>query len=261
MANNSEAFGDFWITGDWNREEVRSLLYVLRTLDGCNYYTSIPDLDDYDGAYKIQEDFTKAIDAFENVVSRLLDGHRIAFQGCGRWSMVTNMESLWYWSSGSHAISNISGYVKADEYEKRRVDLIASMTSKKLTLAWSFKDAEGGCGFIYDELGHHEPDDNGQGELVYRSDHTQYHDYNLMNYCDVMYEGDKEILGEAAWNIAEELGLNPSLWTDKICKVIEQHPTWYNLMPYGSYEYLEEIPEELGEAIMTAVSKEVVYAD
>lgn len=259
MANNSEAYGDFWITGDWNREEVRSLLYVLRSLDGCNYYTHIPDLDDYVGANKLQENSIEAIDAFENVVSRLLDGHRIAFQGCGRWSMINNMESLWYWSSGSHATSNISGYVKADEYEKRRVDLIASMTSKDLTLDWSFKDAEGGCGFIYDERGHHKPDD--KGELVYYSDHTEYYDYNLMNYCDVMYDGDEEFLGEAAWDIAEELGLDPRLWVDNVCKIIKQHPTWYNLIPYGSYDYLEDIPEELGKAIMSVVNKEVVYAN
>lgn len=260
MANISEAYGDFWITGDWNREEVRSLLYVLRSLDGCNYYTHIPDLDDYDGAYKTQENSIEAIDAFENVVSRLLDGHRIAFQGCGRWSMIGNMESLWYWSSGSHATSSISGYVKADEYEKRRVDLIASMTSKNLTLDWSFKDAEGGCGFIYEELGHHKPDDKGD-ELIYVSDHTEYYDYNLMNYCDVMYDGDEEFLGEAAWDIAQELGLDPQLWVDNICKIIKQHPTWYNLIPYGSYDYLEDIPEELGEVIMSAVNKEVVYAN
>ena len=252
MANISDAFGTVSIDGDWSKQDVEDLVYLL--------------ISQTYGEYSIYSSELETSRTFNKLVKRLLEGEEMNFSGTGRWAFECNLESLHRWSEIDEqfwkgCMSSFSSKKKISfrTYMKRRKRLIASMKAKRLMIKWVYKDFESGVGYMLETSGIHTVND--KDELVFSVLETTYFEYNLKTYCEEFIDDDDR-LSQTVFDTAKHLKLDTqsdSVMTT-IAEVIKAHPTWYDLGIYDS-DYFEDdgmFPAQLGKDVMKAIIGEKV---
>ena len=160
----------------------------------------------------------------EDIEETIYEEHLAYFIGNGRWSFQNNLESFDRW---------------IEDPKGELAQLRKEMEENKLKIVWDGTDYEGGFGFIYTFSGFHEVID---GKFIYQeTEHTSY-DYNvkeLYERCGEDYYFDEEFIPE----LRKKFKLNKED-DDALAELIQEHPTWYGLIPYQ-----EDVPEELLEAV------------
>lgn len=242
MANISDVYGHMSIDGNWDSTDITNLLYVLMTQDGNNYFTHFSELD------------VNNKKGFDDAHKALSNGEELSFYGSGRWTFQTNLEQLHNWSGEDSYRDELKELMTSSEYFKRRKQLLNAMKKKELSLEWNWREYEPGISFICEQTGRHFIND--EDKLKYDVSESTCYDTSLKNYVEIFMEGDDEPLGNAAWDIAKELKLDPHKWIDPICDLIKKHPTWYDLTEGAWYEGdLEAVPEQLGKDVMRLVNE------
>lgn len=247
MANISDALGRIKIEGDWSTMNIEALIYLLQTQSSPSDY-----------CIYINEDFNE-------VFEELSCQNEINFNGSGRWCFEANLKYLHNWSiidedrwnhiSKDYRWNRISnGYkINYNDYLELRDWLFQQMYMKQLKIVWEFVDMDPAMDWLSKLTGEHKVlHSNGTYTLEYTRTSGEDYDCNLKTYTELLktYDADMGMISDAVDSILHVYD-KPKSFKDKLKKLIEAHPTWYNISVNPYYDSIEELPEELQETLKT----------
>lgn len=239
MANISEAAGTFNLIGDWSKEDIRALSFMLYRHNFFNYNT-----------------YTR--DCVQEVYEDLLEEKTISFSGSGRWSYYINLERLYDWALLSDneewkSLDADKGELAGEEnfsaYNELFQKLLVSMHEKKLELSIEYADYEGGCDFLVKVNATLVSVFNLSTSKYELEIHAGNEDYeaNLKNY-ELVFDTDMtDTLRDVAQSCVEFIKgetFKPED-VDAVFNMIEKHENYYGLTVYPWFEEAEELPEKL----------------
>jgi hypothetical protein len=136
MANISDARGTIVLEGEWTKEQIKDILYVLYSQDT-----------DYDYTLGIQPaNIKEHIDALYNDTG-------LNFYGAGRWSFTNNLEMFNEWTnlSEEHYKSTLLHRINVDydDYMNARKRAMQAMVRNKLGVSFYYADIETGVDMAY----------------------------------------------------------------------------------------------------------------
>jgi hypothetical protein len=136
MANISDARGTIVLDGDWTKEQIKDILYVLYSQDTH-----------YDYTLRIEP--AKIQDHIDN----LYNGTGLSFNGSGRWSFTNNLESFNGWTDllENHYKSTLLHTMGVDynDYIHIRKRVMQAMVRHKLSVSFYYADIETGMDMAY----------------------------------------------------------------------------------------------------------------
>ena len=231
MANISEARGSFMLDGEWTREQIKNILYVLYSQD-----TS------YDYSMRIDNDtLTRHIDT-------LIKGQLLNFSGTGRWSFTSNLESFHDWTDLSEEHYKYTYLydlgVSYDEYVQRRKSIMLDMVKHKLSLNLFYADIETGCDMAYTidvviaaEYYYDTVEKSSLVQFVTKTGQEEAYDCNMKFLCDHIYQ-DTEPLDNFIYELVNFKGIKfrnestKDMILDTVIRQITKHDDWMNIPAY-----------------------------
>lgn len=256
MANMSEANGSIHLEGSWDDKNILQLMYMLYTQETENYSMQIED-----------GNFEESLDEFRKQ-------HGVCFFGAGKWQMDNNIESLHLWSNVDEDTWNeINKTIKPEfqishsEYLKGKQELLKHMYDTDSTIRWEFTDAEGGGAYLatvksyLSVIKKQEPLSLDPNEIyydfAYKVIESQTYDYNLKNYCEVIHDGDDEMLFEVCSELLKIIGGKYSqALVETLMDIVALDENWYNIQPYLYLKTIEDIDDiniDLYGALINAI--------
>jgi hypothetical protein len=237
MANISDARGTIVLDGDWTKEQIKDILYVLYSQDtGYDYTLRIEPA-------KIQDH-----------IDNLYNGTGLSFNGSGRWSFTNNLESFNSWTDllENHYKSTLLYTMGVDynEYIHIRKRVMQAMVRHKLGVSFYYADIETGVDMAYKidviigaQYSYNTVDKTDSIDFVTHVGTEESYECNMRFMCEEILNED-DALYEFLYALTKKKGIK-NVDINKVARIIKKDEEWMNIPVYPDVDNDEQYVDVL----------------
>ena len=238
MANISEASGHIYLKGQWTKEQVTNILYVL-------YSQST--------GYDYSMDFDS--NTIDQHIIDLIKDNGLHFFASGRWVFSYNLERFHNWTDMNEGnYKNSRAHTEGlpfNEYEDIRRKIMMDMVRNKLSLEFVYADLEPGCDVackgtvtISSQYSYDTTTKEYEAQFITTMGSFTDHECNLKFLC-LEIRDDTDMLVDYIYDLAAS---NKLVFKDEnhrhvvlniVMEKIYRTEDWMNIPAYPDYEYDE----------------------